>query len=138
MLSILMTALLSIYYGIEGGLALSIETPIKEYDFFIKKATPQLQAFIAFVSNSLSGNQIGFYFQISEQEWNEARLLGFYEPKRNGIKLSNSLPSSQENNIILEIILKDLPFEVKYELQKEGSLAPMIYDKIPLHQIKKI
>jgi uncharacterized protein (DUF952 family) len=138
MLSIMMAAILSIYYGIEGGLALCIETPIKEYDLFIKKTTPQLQAFIAFVGNSLSGNQIGFYFQINHQEWERAKELGFYEPPNSGIRLTNSIPASETQNVILQIITKELTFEVKYHLQKDGSLAPMIYDEIPLNQIKKI
>lgn len=138
MLSIMMAAILSIYYGIEGGLALCIETPIKEYDLFIKKTTPQLKAFIAFVSNSLSGNQIGFYFQISDQEWKETKALGFYKPSVDGVNLTNSIPATNAENVVLEITTKELTFEIKYETQSDGSLAPMIYDKIPLNQIKKI
>ncbi|MEQ8245697.1 hypothetical protein [Fulvivirga sp.] len=138
MLSIMMAAIFSIYYGIEGGLALCIETPIKEYDLFIKKTTPQLKAFIAFVSSSLSGNEIGFYFKIGNQDWDEANSLGYYVPPSRGIILSNSKPSKEEGKVILEILPKELTFEIKYKLDKNEKLVPVVYEKIPLGQIKKI
>ncbi|MTI40133.1 hypothetical protein [Fulvivirga lutimaris] len=138
MLSIMMAAVFSIYYGIEGGLALCIETPIKEYDLFLKKTTPQLKAFIAFVSSSLSGNEIGFYFKISIQDWNKANELDFYEPPSSGIMLSNSKPLKEDRHVILEILPKELTFEIKYELEQNDKLVPMVYEKIPLGQIKKI
>ncbi|MEQ9169275.1 MAG: hypothetical protein RLO12_23680, partial [Fulvivirga sp.] len=137
-LSIMMAAIFSIYYGIEGGLALCIETPIKEYDLFIKKTTPQLKAFIAFVSSSLSGNEIGFYFKIGNQDWDEANSLGYYVPPSRGIILSNSKPSKEEGKVILEILPKELTFEIKYKLDKNEKLVPVVYEKIPLGQIKKI
>lgn len=138
MLSIMMAAVFSIYYGIEGGLALCIETPIKEYDMFIKKATPQLKAFIAFVGSSLSGNEIGFYFKISNHDWEEANNLGYYTPPSSGIVLSNSKPLKEEESVILEILPKKLTFEIKYELEQNDKLVPVVYEKIPLGQIKKI
>ena len=138
MLSIMMTAIFSIYYGIEGGLALCVETPIKEYDLFIKKTTPQLKAFIAFVSSSLSGNEIGFYFKISEVEWENSVSAGHYVPPSNGIILSNSKPINEEGTVTLEIIPKELTFEINYELDQNDKLVPKVYEKIPLSQIKKI
>lgn len=138
MLSIMMAAIFSIYYGIEGGIALCVETPIKEYDLFLRKTSPQLRAFISFVGNSLSGNQIGFYFKVSSDEWKEITQAGFYQPPSKGIALTNVKPITELDWVTLEIATKELTFEIKYEQLENGRLVPMVYDKIPLNQIRKI
>lgn len=85
-LSCLVAGLLLIYYGYEGSPALTITTNVKAFDFFIKRPTPPLKAFIRFSRQLIYFQDKGyfFYIKLTEEElnnWNSLKALKFDKPK---------------------------------------------------------
>lgn len=136
MLSLMFGAALIMYYGIVGGLALTIETPIKEYDFFIGKATPNMQSFIAFANTIIHGDSILFYSLIQSNTWNEAKKLDTLKVPKSGLKLKTTKPAKKEGYEVISIQSKELPVEIKYSTEGE-ELTPTIYQDIPISLISE-
>jgi hypothetical protein len=138
MMSILMISLLGMYYGVEGGLALCIETPIKEYDFFIKKSSPNLRAFIAFVMAEIRQDNLKYFIKIDKSRWDEIKKNGHLEVTRSGIELSFIKPEYQsETDIVLQIMTENIPFEIKYVENTSKELVPKVFQNIPISHITK-
>jgi uncharacterized protein (DUF952 family) len=136
MMSVLLIALLGIYYGIEGGLALCVETPIKEYDFFIKKSTPNLRAFVAFVMADIRQDSVKYYIKIDKSEWSKAQKKGYIEVTPIGIELTYIVPEyNNETEVILNIVTEKIPIEIKYVENESNDLAPKIFQHIPISHI---
>jgi len=66
LLSGMVAGLLMIYYGYEGTPTLSINSKIKEYDFFIKKPTPNLLAFVKYVRQIYTFGPDGYFFYLDK------------------------------------------------------------------------
>ena len=131
MLSTVFGASLLIYYGAMGGIALTIETPIKEYDFFIKKMTPNLNSFVAFSNTLIQGDSIKFYVSLSKEIVDEAKFSGELKVPEEGLTLTTKKPSIKAEECLLSFNSKDLPIEVKY-VQKGNELTPTIFKNIPI------
>jgi hypothetical protein len=136
MMSFLIISSMSIYYGFEGGLALCITTPIKEYDFFIKKATPNLKAFMSYARRTIEGDSIRFYFKLKQKDWENAKITGHFIPPESGIALSISPLKRKENTeVIVYLESKDLPVEIKYQDDGTGNLVPKVFNQLPIEFI---
>ncbi|HNP19330.1 MAG TPA: hypothetical protein PKL31_12905 [Fulvivirga sp.] len=138
MMGILLIALLSIYYGYEGGLALCIVTPIKEYDFFIKTATPNLKAFLAYTKQAINEDSIKFYFKLKDDQWDLAKKVGEVIPEKQGLELSMLPINSKAPESSFYIESKDLPVEIKYVDDGSGNVVPKIFNPLPVAFINNI
>ncbi len=138
MMGILLVSLLSIYYGYEGGLALCVVTPIKEYDFFIKTATPNLKAFLAYSKQAINEDSIKFYFKLTDREWEVAKKVEELLPNEKGLELSMLPISSKTPETSYYIESKDLPVEIKYVDDGSGNVVPKIFNALPIAFINNI
>ncbi len=129
-LSILFASIMTIYYGINGGKALTITTPIKEYDFFINEISENLKAFVAYASTTIQGKEIIFFFQISKEDFVNLKKTGFIQFGSSGQLLKTSPPKPKEDKATLSFGSKNLPFEVKYINDSNGHLRPYLFDKV--------
>ncbi|MTI22168.1 hypothetical protein E1176_14145 [Fulvivirga sp. RKSG066] len=64
LLSGMVLGILLIYYGYDGTPTLSIATKVKEFDFFIKKPTPNLLAFSKYARQIFTFGEKGSFFYL--------------------------------------------------------------------------
>jgi len=87
LLSGMVAGLLMTYYGYEGTPSLSVTSKVKEYDFFIRKPTPNLKAFIKYVRQIYMFGPDGYYFYLDNvppivdgaYEFEDDKKLLYYE-----------------------------------------------------------
>lgn len=137
MLSLLFAALLSIYYGIMGGTALTIETPIKEYDFFVPKASDNMLAFSSFVNSIINENSILFYIMLSNEQFQSIDKSGSIKLPKAGITLEQTKPKKIDGMMRFKLDSKNIPFEIKY-IETKSGLKPKVFNSIPLSTLVAI
>lgn len=135
-LSLLFISLFTLYYGIQGGVALVIRTPIKDYDYFISETTENMKSFIAFFNNYRNGYDISYYLQLNEEEVEKVNAQGFIQNSIDGIPLH--VANSIDPNIYsFKLATEGHSFSIKYVQGSDNSLVPKVFDKIPLEAFMK-
>lgn len=135
-LSLLFISLFTLYYGIQGGIALVVRTPIKDYDYFILESTKNMKAFIAFFNNYRNGYDISYYLQLNEKEVEQAKTQGFIQNSTDGITLH--VANSVNPNIYSYKLAKARhSFSIKYVPESNNMLVPKVFDKIPVEAFMK-
>lgn len=134
-LSGLVAGLLFIYYGYEGSPTLSILTRVKEYDFFIKKTTPNLLAFTKYARQIFKFGESGalFYLNLSAED-----LLQLQDSGK--IKIADHTPllyydealRSQKPLQAIDVMQSHIRFQL---IPKEGRLIPTISGTISKEDI---
>lgn len=76
LLMLILGGIFLFYYGIQGGPALSVFTPVKDFDTFLPAAGPSLRAFISYVTWQLKQTDDHIYLLLSPDEYESARQAG--------------------------------------------------------------
>lgn len=137
MLSIMMGGLALVYYGIEGSETLSVQTNVKEYDFFLKSISLNLKSFVSFVINYQHRGQdaLLFYFSLENSQWEQALTSNYIEPI-SPLKLSASRLSTDDEHIELAINISETSATVNYVMDKQlNKLVPTIEKRISIDDI---
>lgn len=148
MLITMMVGLFLLYMGWQGSKTLTITTSVKEYDFFLRSVSKNLEAFTNFVNGNLaSGSNMtaSFFIPVSRAAWNDIQANGGIEPKEGVIRLymltdlrKVSQQISGKEFTLLIVDTEKLPFEVKFESHgNDGQLHPYCYGKIPIEALKE-
>ncbi len=136
MMGIMLIAILAIYYGYEGGVALCIETPVKEYDFFVATVSPNLKAFAAFVQQKIKGIDIKYYIKLGMEDIAELQQNGHLKLPEAGLRvyLQNEINSSELQNYF-EMNFEKMATEMRYIKSDYGQLTPFIFGELPVSQV---
>lgn len=140
LLSLMVLGLLLMYYGWEGSSTMTIQTPIKDYDYFIHKPSANLKAFAEFVQHYISDDERArmFYFTMSKHEWANIRdgeMMNIKGP----LRLSNWKEICQqkpEKDLII-LGIDPVPSNIRIVMKQAGEvLQPVIEDNIPVEHIR--
>lgn len=137
MLSLMMGGLAILYYGIEGGQTMSVQTNVKEYDFFLKSVSPNLKSFVSFVINYQHRGEdaLIYYFTLSEDHWHQAQSLGYIDSDE-PILLSPLRSGPTTDIVELSVNLSTIPDSIAYTMSEElNKLVPTIEKRISVSDI---
>ena len=155
---ILFGGIFSMYYGWLGYQVLSIEDFIKTHEITIREATPNLKAFVDFVTKVLPANQKQIlekekmiYHIVDKTTWTQSVKEGSYWPKNssesfihasNYDQIAGTLEKyfrQKEGLLLLTIDPLKVMAEIRYEdLAGEGKLFPHIYGRLNSDAILKV
>ncbi|MEQ8927151.1 MAG: hypothetical protein RLO81_15125 [Fulvivirga sp.] len=136
MLSVLFLSSLVVYYGIQGGTALVIVTPIKEYDFFLKNVSDNLKAFVAYTNATLSGVETSYYVILDGNQEKYLEQKGELKLPESGLRLATSKPTT--HSAVYLIHFNDPTFEIRYQKDSARQLNPVLFGILKLESVKKI
>ena len=126
----------SLYFGIQGGMALVVRTPIKDYDYFILESTENMKAFIAFYNNYRNGYKVSYYLHLNKVELERVKSQGYIQNTNDGILLHKSKSHNPEINSI-QLKSEGNSFVIKYVSDEGNSLVPKVFGKIPVEALVK-
>ncbi|QSE96977.1 hypothetical protein [Fulvivirga lutea] len=136
MLSILFASTLVVYYGIQGGTALVVVTPIKEYDFFLKQVSDNLKAFVAYITATISGIETSYFIELTEEQEKTIQEKSELQLPENGFPLSTSKRKS--HSAVFQILFDEPTFEIRYQKDNGGQLSPVIFGTLKMESLRKI
>lgn len=137
MMSLMMGGFALLYYGVEGGHALIVQTNVKEYDFFIRSASPNLKSFVTFVVNFQHRGEDALihYFVLNKDIWDVTLVSGHLELK-SSITLSAQKPTYSQDEVLLAVNISEVGANLRYIIDsKLNKLVPVIENKIPIEHI---
>ena len=137
MLCLMIGGLALLFYGAEGSNTLSVQTNVKEYDFFIKSPTPNLRSFVSFLINFQHKGEdaLIYYIVIDQKVWDQAQTSGYINVD-SPMRLNAQRSNIDENQVELVIDLAKSNIEVEYIMNKEqNKLVPIIKKNIRISDI---
>ena len=137
MLSLMMGGLALLYYGIEGGNTLSVQTNVKEYDFFLRSVSPNLKSFVSFVINyqHRGDEALIYYFTLPHKTWKEAEEQG-YVHLDTPLVLSSQRLKLEEGFVLLAINIAETNSQVTYTMDPHlNKLMPTIEKRVSVSDI---
>lgn len=135
-LTLLFGSLFVLYYGIQGGMALVVRTPIKDYDFFVLDSSENMKAFIAFFNNYRNGYDVSYYLHLNETDLEIIKSKGFIQDSNDGILLQVS-KSSEQGIYSFKLDTNGYSFVIKYVSDHNNTLIPKVFGKIPVEAFLK-
>lgn len=155
---IIFSGIFSLYYGWQGYQVMSVYDFVRTHEFTIPEITPNLKAFVSFVSRALPVNQKSveekekmIYHIVDQTTWSHSIKEGKYWPRNyaeafihasNYDQIDRTLKkhfSGKRNLLLLTIDPLKVKVEIKYEdLTGEGQLFPHIYGSLNSDAILRI
>lgn len=142
MLTLFIGGLYMAYYGWMGSCTFTVKTRLKEYDFFVKKITSNLKAFMAYVNDSLPQyanreEARKFYLRLRNENWAKAREEQKIPVHGGKQKLYThrqyrSLPE-KAGFVTLVIDPEKIPGEVRFLRETdEEEMFPYVFEDVPI------
>jgi hypothetical protein len=69
LLIVITSGIFLLYYGFQGGNALTVATAVKEYDIFLPVVTPQVRSFVRYIQWQLMTKDSDLYAAFTQEEW---------------------------------------------------------------------
>lgn len=69
MMLLIGTGLFLLYYGLQGGDALSVITKVRENDIFLPEITPEIRSYVRYVQWQLKSTDDLIYLIVTEEQW---------------------------------------------------------------------
>ncbi len=133
---IIASGLILLYYGFQGGPAITVFTSVKDYDVFIPAVTPQLRSFIAYTNWQLRSADDSLYVVLTKEERENARLSGIQPGKRLYVRLKDIPPAEQPMALKIDTASQQLDLRFHQE-QENGPTEIFLGNVLPAENLRE-